>query len=168
MGGGGGSGGGGLSLGDRIRLEEAAKRKLLEAGDGIRHVFISFAYEDLADVNLLRGQAKNERTDLEFDDYSVKAAYDSANAEYIKRKISEKIDRVSVTMVYLSPNAARSQWVNWEIEESIRRGKGVIGMYSGDAAPAAVPPAFLANRCTAVKWSHAAITDAINKSSARR
>lgn len=58
--------------------------------------------------------------------------------------------------------------MNWEIEESFKRGKGVIGVYKGDQSPAAVPPAFGSNKCKAVKWSHAAIMQAINDASDKR
>lgn len=158
----GGSGGGSFPRGDLARLEEKAKKSLTEAStDTSRHVFISFAYEDVDEVNLLRGQAKNDKTDLQFDDFSVKEAFDSENADYIKRQIRERIDRCSVTVVYLSDKSASSSWVNWEIEESFKRGKGVIGVYKGDSQPAATPTAFQQNRCKAVKWEHAALMKAI-------
>lgn len=165
----GGRSGGGIPSNDMQRLERLAKDKLSEAAaEGAKHVFISFSYEDVNEVNLLRGQAKNENNDLLFDDYSVKEAFNSENSDYIKSQIREKIDRVSVTVVYLSPNSAKSDWVNWEIEESFKRGKGVIGVYKGDHAPAACPKAFSANKCKAVKWSHAAITQAIVDASKKR
>jgi len=97
----GGGSGGRLSSADIQSLESIAKKRLAEANQDIsRHVFISFDHEDLDEVNLLRGQAKNENTDFQFDDHSVKEPYDSTNADYIKRNIREKIDRCSVTVVY--------------------------------------------------------------------
>ncbi|HVJ04239.1 MAG TPA: TIR domain-containing protein [Candidatus Saccharimonadales bacterium] len=165
----GGSSGGSLSTSDVKRLEEQAKRKLSEAkGDTSRHVFISFDHEDLDEVNLLRGQAKNDKVDLQFDDHSVKEPFDSTNADYIKRQIREKIDRCSVTMVYLTGKTASSKWVNWEIEESIKRGKGVVGVYKGDKAPTNLPSAFQQNGCKAVKWEHAAMMKAIEDASTKR
>ena len=165
----GGSSGGSLSSSDIKRLEEKAKQKLSEAKVDIsRHVFISFDHEDLDEVNLLRGQAKNDKVDLQFDDHSVKDPFDSTNADYIKRQIREKIDRCSVTVVYLSEKTASSKWVNWEIEESIKRGKGVVGVYKGDKAPAKVPPAFRQNGCKLVKWEHAALMKAIEDTSRKR
>lgn len=165
----GGGSGGSLSSSDIRRLEEKAKQKLTDAtGDSSRHVFISFDHENLDEVNLLRGQAKNDRVDLQFDDHSVKEPFDSTNADYIKRQIREKIDRCSVTVVYLSDKTASSKWVNWEIEESIKRGKGVIGVYQGDKVPTRVPPAFQQNGCKAVKWEHAALMKAIEDASTKR
>lgn len=165
----GGSTGGSTFASDKKKMEEIVKQRLAKAKDDVsRHVFISFDHEDLNEVNLLRGQAKNDATNLQFDDHSVKEPYDSTNADYIKRNIREKIDRCSVTMVYLSEKSASSKWVNWEIEESFKRGKGVIGVYQGDAPPAKTPPAFTQNACKTVKWEHAALIKAIEEASTRR
>jgi len=165
----GGGGGGSIPRSDLRQLEEKAKQSLKDAvTDTSRHVFISFSYEDVDEVNLLRGQAKSDKTDLQFDDFSVKEAYNSKNADHIKRQIRERIDRCSVTVVYLSDNAASSSWVNWEIEESFKRGKGVIGVYKGDSQPAKTPPAFQQNKCKAVKWEHAALMQAIEDANAKR
>lgn len=160
----GGNSGGGLLPRDLQHLENVAKRRL----KGARHVFISFAEEDLNEVNLLRGQAANDGTELEFDDYSVKAPYDSSDADYIRRQIKAKIEKVSVTLVYLSPSSAASKWVNWEIEESLRQGKSVIGIYSGDGPPKSVPSALKKNGCKVVKWTHDGLMTAIDAECADR
>jgi len=158
----GGSGGGGISYSHLKQLEAKAKKSLQDAASSEgRHVFISFAHEDLNDVNLLRGQAKNEKSDLVFDDYSVKEPFDSENADYIRQKIREKIERTSVTVVYLTKDGASSSWVNWEIKESIKLGKGVVGMYKGDNPPSKLPAAIVDSGCKVVKWSHEELTKAI-------
>lgn len=165
----GGGSGGGLYGSDIKSLEEKVRQRLDEAKEDVsRHVFISFDHEDMNEVNLLRGQAKNDKVDLQFDDHSVKEPYDSNNADYIKRKIREKIDRCSVTLVYLSEKAASSKWVNWEIEESFKRGKGVIGVHKGDTPPVKTPPAFQQNGCKIVKWDHAALMAAIGNANVKR
>lgn len=165
----GGGSGGSLSSSDIKSLEDRVKQKLTDAkGDTSRHVFISFDHDDLNEVNLLRGQAKNDKVDLQFDDHSVKEPYDSKNADYIKRQIREKIDRCSVTAVYLTDKTASSRWVNWEIEESIKREKGVIGVYKGDKPPTNVPPAFKQHGCKVVNWEHAALMKAIEDARTKR
>lgn len=164
----GGNTGSGLSF-NLPALESSAKEKLSEAASAsATHVFISFAVEDMNEVNLLRGQAKNEKSDLAFDDYSVKTPYNSVDAEYIKRQIREKIDKASVTVVFLSPHAANSEWVNWEITESIKRGKGVVGVYSGSSAPTTIPSAFRDNGCNAVPWKHDELIKAISDAKSKR
>ena len=71
-------------------------------------------------------------------------------------------------MVYLSKDSASSKWVDWEIRESIRKGKGVIGVYQGDSAPSRLPSAFKEHNLKTVKWSHQALTNAIEQSSQKR
>ena len=146
----GGNGGGGWSsLGDVRALEEKAKEALQ---GGKRNVFISFATEDMDEVNLLRGQAKNENSDIEFNDHSVREPYDSERAEYIKRKIAERINRTSVTVVYLSPNTAQSKWVAWEVQKSLELGKTVIAVHKGENFKGK-KPAWLNKNIKVVRWS---------------
>ncbi len=167
----GGSGGGGRNLTDREKaaLENTARSSMRQAAEPEKHnVFISFAMEDNKEVNLLRGQAKNDDSSLEFNDYSVKEAFDSKNAEYIKRGIREKIKQCSVTLVYVSNETGNSKWVDWEIRESIRLGKGVVAMYQGDTKPTNLPPAIKEFNVKLVPWNHEAITSAVHKAAKKR
>lgn len=150
----GGSSGGPRSIGDVKGLIERAKAELR----GKRNVFISFAYEDLNEVNLLRGQAKNDNSPLDFNDWSVSEPYESDRASYIKQKITERIMQSSVTVVYLSPHAAASKWVDWEITQSLALGKKVIGVYSGQVKPRSNFPAISNNGVTCVSWGQLAAT----------
>ena len=145
----GGSGGGWSSLGDVRALEEKAKAALQ---GGKRNVFISFATEDMDEVNLLRAQTKNEKSDIEFNDHSVQEPYDSERAEYIRRKIAERINRTSTTVVYLSKNTAKSKWVKWEAEKSLELGKRVIAVHAGDKF-SGQKPSWLSSNIKVVPWS---------------
>lgn len=147
---GGGSNGSWSRLGD-IRSLEAKAREALRGGK--RNVFISFATEDIDEVNLLRAQAKNENSDLEFNDHSVREPFDSDRAAYIKQKIGERIERTSVCVVYLSDSTAQSNWVKWEVEESLRRGKTVIGVHPQAKAPASHPDWVKEWGIKIVKWA---------------
>lgn len=93
----GGGSGGYRGVGDVNKLLQEAAERLRDSGR--KNVFISFAYEDSDELNLLRGQAKNENSDIEFNDWSVSSAFDSEQADYIKRKITERIKKSSVTFV---------------------------------------------------------------------
>ncbi len=158
----GGSSGGGVPIGDLSYLQGVAKQKLKDAADqATSNVFISFAYEDLEEVNLLRGQAKNENSELVFSDYSVKEPFDSKNADYIRSQISEKIEKSSVTVVFLSSDSAKSKWVDWEIKESIRQGKGVVGVYQGEKLPKSLPESIDTRTISIVPWKHSELNQAI-------
>jgi len=168
MGGGGGSSRG-LTPSELRKLEQVAKESLKTgAGTGKCNVFISFASEDLNEVSLLRGQAKNENSDIEFNDWSLKKPFDSRDAEYIRRGIRERIRQCSVTVVYLSDNTANSKWVDWEIRESIALGKGVVAMYQGDKPPAHLPKAVTENKVRIVPWNQKELAKAIKKQSENR
>jgi len=165
----GGGGGYGFSPSDKKHLEEMAKKKIKEAGEvKMRNVFISFAHEDMDEVNLLRGQSKNINSELEFSDYSVKKSFNSEDADYIKRQIREKIKNTSVTMVYLSEKSMKSDWVKWEIEQSKKMGKGVVGVYKGDTPPTKIPSHIKDNVNSIVNWSHSEIMSAVIKASEER
>jgi hypothetical protein len=167
--GGGGGGGRGLTPGDLQRLEDVAKESMRTgSGTGRCNVFISFAAEDLNDVKMLRGQAKNENADIEFNDWSLKEPYNSERAEYIKRGIRERLRQCSVTIVYVSDKTANSEWVNWEIQESIALGKGVVAMYKGDTPPARLPQAITDSNIPVVRWNQRELAEAIRKQSKNR
>jgi len=167
--GGSGSGGRGLTPDELRALEQRAKQSMKEPGStGKCNVFISFASEDLKDVNMLRGQAKNENSDIEFNDWSLKEPFDSNKADYIKRGIRERIRQCSVTLVYLSDKTADSQWVDWEITESLALGKGVVAMYKGDARPARLPKAITENKIPVVPWNQKELAKAIKKQAENR
>ena len=158
--------GGGRSLGRyQLRaLEDAARAALRQAAQPRRrNVFISFVQEDLAEVNLVRGQAKNENSSLEFNDWSLRKPFDSEDAEYVKRGIRERIRQSSVTVCYVTDNTAKSKWVDWEIRESRRLGKEVIAMYKGNTPPHTLPPAITELKIQLIPWSHEGITKAIER-----
>ena len=142
----------------------------MKGGDGAGkcNVFISFSSEDLDEVNLLRGQAKNENSDIEFNDWSLREPFDSKKADYIKRGIRERIRQCSVTVVYVSDETADSKWVDWEIRESIAMGKGVVAMHKGHSPPKRLPKAVTDNKVPVVPWNQKELAKAIKKQSENR
>jgi hypothetical protein len=151
----GGGGGGSSRIGNIQSLIDRAKKELREGeNQGRRNVFISFAYEDIENVNLLRAHAKNENSPLEFNDWSVSEPIDSERAPYIKQKIVDRIAQSSLTVIYLSEKTSKSDWVRWEIEESLKSGKHVIGVYPGDSKPSKLPEAVSQHKIKCVPWSN--------------
>ena len=166
-------GGGGkssrLTAGQRSLVERNAKEIIEKVNrEKIRNVFISFASDDLDEVNLLRGQAKNENSNIEFNDYSLKAPFNSENADYIKHGIRERIRQSSVTVVYVSDKTAGSEWVDWEIRESLAMRKGVIAMHKGDTPPDRLPRAITENNIKVLPWNQQLINDAIQEQAENR
>lgn len=166
----GGSGGSlSSSLGSLNVLASEARETLRSTSEPERrNIFISFASEDLNEVNLLRGQARNELSELVFNDYSLREPFDSKNAEYIRSGIRERIRQSSVTVVYVSDVTHQSRWVDWEIRESLRLGKGVVAVHKGDTAPRQLPTAIGEHRIRVVRWQHAELMAAIDEAGRKR
>lgn len=119
------------------------------------HVFLSFVEEDLPSVVLFRGQAKNQKSDLAFDDYSVKTAYNSVNADYIKSQITPKIRAASATVVLIGATTSTSSWVEWEVEQSVALGNKVIGVSLSTAG--STPASLIEAGAEIVAWDIAEI-----------
>ena len=95
----------------------------------MKRVFLSFIVEDEDHVRGVRLLASSPKySNLEFYDESVTVAYDSSDAEYIRSKIRGKLDRASVTVCLISETTHNSDWVAWELRESIDRRMTVIAM----------------------------------------
>jgi hypothetical protein len=118
----------GPSLGSAERAESLFRSSVREVEEAtrptVRNLFISFSVDDLAQVNFLRSQAKDENFDMEFRDYSVKEPFDEA----WKSQCRDRISLTSATICMIGPDTASRPAVIWELEESYRQGKKVAGI----------------------------------------
>jgi len=128
-----------------------------------RNVFLSFVEEDLELVNLFRGQAKNQNSNLEFSDFSVKESYDSTNADYIKQQIRKKLDDVSVLVCLIGKTTHSSKWVNWEISASNVKDKGLVGVRLHSNSLDIIPNSLKSYGGIIVNWNIQDILNAIEK-----
>ncbi|MBD3230566.1 MAG: molecular chaperone Tir [Candidatus Lokiarchaeota archaeon] len=171
---GGGSGGYVSSpvRGTKIDELEGIARGELQKGvtEPRRKVFISFSSENLGEKRLLVGQAKNENSELDFIDFSLKVPFNSENADYIRRGIRQRISQSSVTVVLVTDVTHRSRWVNWEIRESIRQNKGVVVVDHRKDKSIRMPSAVNENRkkIRTVPWNHREINDAVRDAAESR
>jgi len=104
-----------------------------------RRVFISFKMEDKGLVDGLRLLASNPNFDLEFYDESVRVAIDSRDADYIKRRIREKIVRAGVVLCLVNTDTHTSKWVTWELSTAIRLGTPIVAMAAKGVSSATLP-----------------------------
>jgi MTH538 TIR-like domain (DUF1863) len=148
-------GGGSRNVGDLARLTQEARKALSHER---RNVFISFAYEDIDEVNLLRAQSKNELSEVAFNDWSVSEPYNSRNADYIRGQIAKRIEQSSITVIYVSSDTPSSRWVSWECEKSLELGKPVVAVHAGDRPPAQLPSWVAERKISIVPWSKLAAT----------
>lgn len=123
--------------------------------------FLSFVEEDLVRVNLFRAQAKNEYSNLEFDDYSVKEPINSYNADYIKQQIAAKIKYATLTVCLCGATTYNSPWVNWELNKTLEMGKPIMAVWLYDDGRIRYYPGPLQN-WPRVGWEHDKIMAAMN------
>ncbi len=141
-----------------------------------RRVFFSFHYKE--DV----WRASNARNAGQFDARAAAGWTDASLWEETKRKgpaavrrlIDEGLDGTSVTAVLIGAHTAQRDWVTYEIEQSIIRGNGLLGVrihnlkdqYGKTSTRGAVPKALADYRVYAWdalrfgKWVELAAIDA--------
>ena len=94
-----------------------------------RRIFISFDHEDAAQVNGFLG-LRNILDNFEFYNHKLDRRIMSSDPEYVCRVIRDDYIRpASVTVVLIGNKTAQSRWVQWEIQESLRQGKGILGIH---------------------------------------
>jgi hypothetical protein len=133
-----------------------------------RNVYISFDYADIHEVNLVRAQAKNKNTDLDFIDRSIHDPLDVTNPDLIKNEIRRCLNLASVTLIYLSNITHESIWVEWEVRESINLKKGILAMHKGVKPPKRMPEWIGELGILVVPWSQSRLSLAIEQAAQLR
>lgn len=102
-----------------------------------RRIFISYQHDDQLTAKAFNLQGKNPNITFEFVGRHLLDPVDSENEDYIKRKIREQISGTSVTVVIIGEKTADSEWVAWEIKESLNKEKpnGIVGILPKGTAP---------------------------------
>ena len=97
----------------------------------MRHVFFSFDWDDVWRVNQVRNSWVTQGS------YTMAGFVDRAEIETLKRKtdqaikqwINNQMDGTSVTCVLIGSSTANSKWVQYEIEKSIEKRNGLLGVH---------------------------------------
>lgn len=96
-----------------------------------RRVFFSFHYgRDVWRVNQVRHSwvAKPDREAAGFFDAAEQEEIKRATNEKIRRWINQQMQNTSVTVVLIGSETADRDWVHYEIQKSIERGNGIVGV----------------------------------------
>jgi hypothetical protein len=94
-----------------------------------RKVFFSFKYDDVNRAMIVRnsGVITGERK-AGFIDHADFEKLEREGDAAIKRWIDSQLEGSSVTVVLVGANTNKSKWVKYEIEQSIARGNGLLGI----------------------------------------
>ena len=96
-----------------------------------RRVFFSFHYDnDIWRANQVRNTNVVAGPDVAgFFDHSEYEEAQKIGAEGIRRMILKHLSNTTVTVVLLGSETANRPWVKYEIEQSISRNNGLLGIY---------------------------------------
>lgn len=128
-----------------------------------RRVFISFQHEDKMQAqgfNLLRW---NPNVPIEFVGRHLLSPVASQDPTYIRRKIREMLNGTSITVVIIGRKTAQSEWVDFEIRESLARGNGVLGIRRKEAGDVKNPPALMEANAKVIDWDPDTFADEIER-----
>lgn len=90
-----------------------------------RKVFFSFKYDDVARAMIVR----NSWVTQDSAGFIDKADFEEVEKQgdgAIKKWIDEQLKGTSVTVVLVGKNTKKSKWVQYEIDESIKKGNGLL------------------------------------------
>lgn len=130
-------------------------------GQEIINVFVSHYHNDEENIGKMK--------DLLGDRYSIRNysvtsdKYNNAKSKgYIESLLRPLINQASTFICLIGPNTHDSEWVNWEIEQAIKQGKRIIGVYIWGAKDSDIPPALEDGADAMVGWNKDSIIKAIN------
>ena len=141
-------------------ISQNKSQQILLNSESKKNAFISFHIEDEAQVGLLRHQAKSDKFDLKFTDYSVKEPFDNK----WKTRCEERIKQSSITIVMIGKETYKRPAVLWEINKSYELGKKVIGVRIHKDRNDPIPGPLLRNKAKIVNWNMEEIQKELNKS----
>ena len=94
-----------------------------------RRVFISFEYGDVSRAMVVRNSwVTKEREAAGFIDAAAFEALKKKGDDAIRAWIDEQLKGTSVTAVLVGEDTCDSKWVKYEIEKSVERGNGLLGI----------------------------------------
>lgn len=119
-------------------------------------IFISFAAEDAHYRDLLKGQAKNERSPFDFTDMSVKEPWDR---EW-KTNCRTKIKGCDGVIALLSKKTYNADGARWEMKCANEEKIPIIGVHIHKDDKGAIPPELAGKKV--IEWAWSGIASFLN------
>jgi hypothetical protein len=93
-----------------------------------RRVFFSFEYEDVSRAMVVRNSWITKGEAAGFVDAAAFEEIEEEGEAAVKKWIDGQLTNTSVTAVLVGSGTCSSKWVNYEIDKSIARGNGLLGI----------------------------------------
>lgn len=93
------------------------------------NLFISHSWDYAQQYNTLISWL--DASSLYYKNYSIsiEKSFDDMSNRKLKEKLTEQIRHASVVIIIGGMYAAYSDWIDYEIDEAVRMGKKIIGIY---------------------------------------
>lgn len=128
-----------------------------------RRIFISYHHDDTMQAKGFNLLQWNPNVPFEFVGRHLISPVESEDPEYIRRKIREQLDGTSGTVVLIGNKTAESEWVDFEIRESLARGNGVLGIRLKDVRNVDIPPALKEAGVKVIDWNPEIFADEVER-----
>lgn len=128
-----------------------------------RRIFICYEGEDRNRAKGFRLLRWNENVELDFFDRHLLDPIQSKDPDYVKKVIRERMHGTSLTIVIIGEKTHESEWVDWEIRETIANRKGVLGIRVKDAGNVRTPPALEEAGAEVIDWNPHDFDDAFER-----
>jgi hypothetical protein len=94
-----------------------------------RRAFFSFHYElDVQRASVVRNSRLTHGEQLSFVDASMWEEAKKKSPDALRRLILNALENTSVTVVLIGSHTNQRHWVKYELEQSIARGNGIVGV----------------------------------------
>ena len=129
----------------------------------VRRVFFSFHYKYVWKVNQIRNMPNITGTAAAgFQDASLWEKAKKKGDKEIKRMIDKGLENTSVTVVFVTYGTASRKYINYEIDQSIARGNGLVAVQihhlkdqnGKTGSPGAIPAQIEANGFKAHQYTN--------------
>lgn len=132
-----------------------------------RHVFISHHHADDQAVTNITSMLS--RKGYEIRNSSIRAKPKNqerlekklVNENTIKRLLRMKMSWASTVIVIVGKNTAQRPWVDWEINQAMRQGKRIVGVYERGGTENDKPAALEQYASAIVSWNADSIISAV-------
>lgn len=127
-----------------------------------KNVFISHFGEDDKQVQNLKKLLSTKDLILRNSSIDSTKPNDAKNDHYIKYNLLKPgIQWASTCVVLIGPETHKRHWVKWEIEQAVKEGKKIIGVYINGAKESEIPEGLKTYADNIVGWSSENIISAI-------
>lgn len=94
-----------------------------------RRAFFSFHYElDVQRASVVRNSRLTHGEQLSFIDASMWEEAKRKSPDALKKLISDALQNTTVTVILIGSHTNDRHWVKYELEQSIARGNGIVGV----------------------------------------